>query len=161
MRTLKEFLEEEAEKLRTVPPKGVVMRDEWIAAVDRLMDQILGWIAEADPNHILTIEERTVTIREQMIGSYEVRALTLILGIWTVRVEPIARGVLGPLDRSLPYRKNRVFGQVNLTNGLQKYKIYRRTKDVDSKWFMTNEDGYDWQEFDRDAFEAAIQRLFD
>ena len=161
MRSLKEFLEEEAEKLKTEPSKATLKRDEWVAAVDRLMEEILGWIGEADPNRILAVEERTVAIREEMIGSYEARALTIILGIRSVRVEPIARGVLGPLDRSGPHRPNRVFGRVDLTNGLEKYKIYRRSSGPDSPWFITNEDGYEWRDFDRNAFEAAIQRLFE
>ncbi len=161
MGTLREFLEEQGEQLKVVPSKAAHRRDEWVAAVDALMTQILGWIAEADPNHVLTIEERTVAIREEMVGSYEVRALTIHLGIRSVRVEPIARGVLGPLDRTRPSRPYRVFGRVDLTNGLEKSMVFRQLEDGASRWFITDEDGYGRRNFDRDAFEAAIQRLFD
>ncbi len=161
MGSLREFLDEQAERLKTEPSKAAARRDEWVAAVGRLLAQIRDWIAEADPGHVLTVEERTVTIREEMIGSYEVPALTIILGIRSVRVEPIARNVMGPLEQTRAYRPIRVFGRVDLTNGLEKYKIYRGSKEPDSRWFITNEDGYESRPFDRDAFEATLQSLFE
>ena len=161
MGSLREFLDEQAEQLKNEPSKATATRDEWVAAVGRLIARVRDWIAEADPGHVLTIEDRTVTIREEMVGSYEVPALTIILGVRSVRVEPIARGVLGPLEQTKAYRPIRVFGRVDLTNGLEKYPVYRGSKEPDSRWFITNQDGYESRTFDRDAFEAALQSLFE
>jgi hypothetical protein len=160
MGSLQEFLDEQAERIRTENSKAALMRMEWVAAVDRLMDQIKDWIAQADPKRILTIEEQTITIREERIGSYEVRALTIILGISSVRVQPIGRYVMGPLEQTQAYRPIRVYGRVDLTNGLEKYMVFRDAGGPDSRWFITNQDGYESRAFDRDALEATLQRLF-
>ena len=161
MASLKEFLAEQAEILKNEPSKATATRDEWVAAVGRLIAQVRDWIAEADPGHVLAIEDRTVAIREEMIGSYEVPALTIILGVRSARLEPIARGVAGPLEQTKAYRPIRVFGRVDLTNGLEKYMIFRNAKEPDSRWFITNQDGYESRAFDRDAFEATLQSLFE
>jgi hypothetical protein len=161
VRSLKEFLDEQAERLKTEPSKAAARRDEWVAAVERLMAQVRDWLAEADPNHVLAIEERTVKIREEMIGSYEVPALTIILGLRSVRVEPIARNVMGPLEQTGAFRVIRVFGRVDLTNGLEKYMIFRRAKELDGPWDVVKEDAYPMQPFNHASFEAAIQDLFE
>ena len=161
MASLKEFLAEQAEILKNEPSRATATRDEWVAAVGRLIAQARDWIAEADPGHVLAIEERTVAIREEMIGSYEVPALTIILGVRSARVEPIARGVAGPLARGGEIHARRAFGRVDLTNGLEKYLIYRKEKEPVDRWLIVKQEGYLIRDFDRDSFEAALQSLFE
>jgi predicted transcriptional regulator len=75
--SLKEFLAGEAEKLRTEQSEAMTKREEWIAAVDRLLAQIKDWLEHADEGRILIMQESSVPISEQGIGTYEIRCLTL------------------------------------------------------------------------------------
>ena len=161
MASLKEFLAEQADQLKGELSRAAAARDEWVAAVERLIAQVRGWIAEADPGRVLAIEERAVTIREEMIGSYEVPALTIILGVRSARVEPIARSVAGPLAATGAIHVPRAFGRVDLTNGLEKYMVFRTAKEPDGPWVIVKQDGYRMNHFDRKSFEAALQSLFE
>jgi len=70
MGSLKDFIAEQAEKLRTEEPQAVQKRDEWVAAVDRLDQQVREWLAQADPDHkVLGVRERPYQLREEGIGS--------------------------------------------------------------------------------------------
>ncbi len=161
MASLKEFLESEAEKLRGEQSDAIKRREEWVAAVDRLIAQIKEWLREADPGRILTIEETTHELREHGIGSYEAPGLWIGIGVRQVRVEPISRNVIGPARLSGDYYGGRAYGRVDMTNGSQRFMIIRMNKGLDGQWSITDQDP-DWTDrFDQDSFGTALKSLLE
>lgn len=161
MTSLREFLDEKAERLQAEVSKAQAIRAEWVEAVARLRAQIRAWIAEADTGRILRLLPDMVSIHEEMIGDYRIDTLSIELGPRRVRVEPIARFALGPLASTGVMHVNRTFGRVDLTNGLEKRMLFRTAKHPDGPWIIVQEDGYRVEEFNQRAFEVAIQSLFE
>ena len=160
--SLKDFIAERVEKLRTEKPQADKKRDEWVDAVDRLNQQISEWLTQADPDHnVLEVCERPYQLREEGIGTYEVRGLSIGLGTREVRVEPIARNVAGPLSATGVIQVNRAYGRVDLTDGLKKFMIFRVEKDPEDRWKIIEQDGFQMQTFDQSAFEEALKSLLE
>ena len=53
MMTFQEFLEKQATKQHHKEHRA--RREEWIAAVGRLLEQIRAWLAESDPKKVLDV----------------------------------------------------------------------------------------------------------
>jgi hypothetical protein len=79
-RSLREYLAENADRLRVEKQRAVVRRDEWVAAVDELIVEIRRWLGESDPDHLFSVTEVPHTIDEEGIGHYEVKGLKIVLG---------------------------------------------------------------------------------
>ena len=162
MGSLKDFIAEQAEKLRTEEPRAARKRDEWTAAVDRLNQRIREWLTQADPDQkILEVRERPYPRREEGIGAYEVRGLSIALGPREVRVEPIGRNVAGPLSATGVIHVHRAYGRVDLTDGLKKFMIFRVERDPEDRWNIIEQDGFRMQPFDQSAFEEAFKSLLE
>lgn len=162
MESLKDFIAQQAEKLRTEGPRAVQKRDEWVAAVDRLIEQIKEWLAQADPDrNVLDVRERPFRLREEGIGTYEARGLTISLGPNEIRIEPIARYVAGPLSATGVIYVARAYGRVDLTDGLRKFMIFRVEKDPEDRWNIVEQDGFRMQAFDQSTFEGAFKSLLE
>jgi hypothetical protein len=157
--SLREFLEAEAEKLRGEQSEARGRREEWIASVRQLLDRIKEWLAEADPKGILSIDESPLRLSEQGLGTYDVPALTIGLGTREVRVKPVARRVLAPLRTTPMLQIPRAYGRIDLTNGLDRYLIFRMEKEPTDRWTIVEQDGPMVEPFDRTSFESALQSL--
>jgi predicted transcriptional regulator len=157
--SLKEFLATEADKLQSEQLDAIKRRDEWVEAVDRLLAQIKDWLHQADPGRILTIEETTHKLREHGIGSYEAAGLWVGIGVRQVRVEPVARNVLGPARLSGDYYGRHAYGRVDMSNGSERFMIIRVSKGPDDHWSIMDEDRQRTDRFDQDSFEAALKGL--
>ncbi len=161
MASLKEFLAGEAEKLRTEQSEAMTKREEWIAAVDRLLTQIKDWLQQADEGGILMIKETSFPISEQGMGTYEIGSLTLGLGPREVRVKPVARFVAAPLRSNGMIQVPRAYGRVDMTNGLEKYLILRTEKEPADRWTVIGQDSSRIERFDRSSFESAFKSLLE
>jgi hypothetical protein len=160
--SLKDFIASQAQKLRNEESQATHKRDEWVGAVDRLNQQIRVWLTYADPDHvILDVRETPYQLREEGIGSYEVRGLMISLGRRELRVEPIARNVAGPLSATGVIHVSRAYGRVDLTDGLQRFMIFRVEKDPEDRWSIIKQDGFRMQAFDQFAFEEAFKALLE
>jgi hypothetical protein len=160
--SLKDFIAEQAERLKTEGTRAARTRDEWIAAVDRLNQQIKGWLLQADPEHqLLEVRDRRYQLREEGIGTYEANGLSIGLGPGEVRVEPIARNVAGPLSATGVIHVNRAYGRVDLTDGLRKFLIFRVERDPEDRWNIIEQDGFRMRAFDQTAFEDAFKSLLE
>ena len=98
--------------MHTQEPERAKKRDEWVAAVNRLCNQIKEWLAKADPDKILTVQGRSYEIREEGIGSYTVSGISISLGPRHVDVVPVARNVVGPLSTTGVIYVPRAYGRV-------------------------------------------------
>jgi hypothetical protein len=160
--SLKEFIASQAQKLRNEESQAVDKRNEWVAAVDRLNQQIMAWLTSADPDHaILDVRETPYQLREEGIGSYLARGLIISAGRRELRVKPIARNVAGPLSSTGVIHVSRAYGRVDLTDGLQKFMIFRVQRDPDDRWSIIEQDGFRMQPFDQLAFEQAFKTLLE
>ena len=161
MASLKEFLESEAEKLRSEQAEALTKREEWIAAVGRLVAQIKDWLGQADTKRILMIEEAPLRLSEQGLGTYEIPGLTIGLGPREVRIRPVARYVATPLRSSGVIFVPRVHGRVDMTNGLDKYLIFRVEMEPRDRWSIIEQDSSLLEPFDQDSFASALKGLLE
>ena len=70
-------------------------KDEWTAALDRLFQEIEGWLEPAIQGGYLTTRRVQAQIIEQDFGTYDVPMLEILRGGLTVRLEPIGVRVVG------------------------------------------------------------------
>jgi len=162
MGSLKDFIAEQAEKFRNEERQAVQKRDEWVAAVDRLNQQFKEWLTQADPDHkVLEVREHPHQLREEGIGTYEARGLSISLGRREVRIVPIARNVAGPLSATGVIHVNRAYGRVDLSDDLKKFMIFRVEKDPEDRWNIIEQDGFHMQPLDQAAFEEAFKSLLE
>ena len=159
--TLKDFLAEQAERLQAHGLEAARRRDEWVDAVARLVEHIETWLGEADPGRILDVREHFFELREIKIGTYKVLGLSILLGPTAVYIEPIARFVAGPHSMTGRIHVPRAFGRVDLTNGLERFMIFRVETDPEDRWIIIEQDGYVTRPFGREAFESALQSLLE
>jgi hypothetical protein len=159
--SLKEFLEAEAEKLRTEQAEALSKRQEWIATVSRLLSQIKVWLDQADTQRILMIEEAPLRLSEQGLGTYEIPSLTIGLGPREVRVKPIARYAATPLRSTGVIFIPRVHGRVDMTDGLNKYLIFRVETEPTDRWSIIKQDSSLLEPFDQDSFASALKGMLE
>jgi hypothetical protein len=158
MGTLAEFLKEQSEKLRGGAPERAKNREEWVAAVERLIRQIEGWLREADPEKVLEVERTAVELGERQLGRYTAPGLTITLGSERAQVRPGTRYGMGPMsDDGLT--RGRSQGRVDLTDGVQTYRLYRYVEPGEEWWVIVDDEHYIPKRFDRPAFEAALVSL--
>ena len=79
----------------------------------------------------------------------------------SVRLEPIARNVVGPLSSTGFIHVSRAYGRVDLTDGVQEYMIFRVEKDPADQWSIVEQDGFRMRAFDQVAFEEAFKALLE
>ena len=159
--TLREFLESQEEQLKAGQPQAIKRRDEWIAAVDRLEGRIRDWLASSDPRGLLEVRAESCELREQGIGLYRVGRLVMAMGPRIVRLDPVARNVVGPLSSTGVVHVIRAYGRMDLTDGLRRYYLYRTEVEPEDRWSLIKEDGYDLQPLNQASFEAALQDLLE
>ena len=111
---LKEFLSEKARQPNQLERRR--LRDEWVAAVHRLMSQLQDWLRQADPEHVLDIGIIPVVKREQNIGTYEVPSLDVRDDETVIRVLPVGRNVLHARSQNGNETIN-AQGRVDITDG--------------------------------------------
>src|SRR5947208_7363602 len=92
--TLREFLARNAPADEVRRRKA---RQEWVAAVDRLLKQLRDWVADADASGVLEIEPLQFDKREQGLGAYRIAGLGVNFGERSVKVVPVGRTVLAHL----------------------------------------------------------------
>jgi hypothetical protein len=153
--TLREFL------IKNAPHDEIrrrQAREEWIAAVDRLLEQLRGWLTDAGTEELLELEPLDFEKREQGLGTYHIRGLAINFGERTVKVMPVGRMVLAHLGPYAQPGHEKAEGRVDITNGTNKYYLYRKLTDAGEQWLVQDERS-DIRPLDRERFEAILQDL--
>lgn len=87
----RDFLQQQAQLHRAELLAGKATVAEWRSALERLFQQLRGWLKESDPDNLIDIEERQHEIIEPGLGRYAVSRLDLhVLGKW-IGIVPKAR----------------------------------------------------------------------
>ena len=155
MSTLRELLKEKAHESNQRERRE--KRDEWVAAVKRLIGQFREWLREADPEQVLDVMTLDIEKLEQGLGTYHVPGLEISLDDTTVRVLPVGRNVVGFVgprgDAGI-----RAVGRIDITDGSQKYILYRTTEGGEDRWYAL--DGrFEATLLDQHRFEAIMRDL--
>jgi hypothetical protein len=155
MMTFREFLEKKAQGQRQSERRE--RRDEWVAAVGRLIAQLRAWLTESDPDRLLDVVPLEVEKAEPDLGTYTVPSLKIGVGDVAVRVEPVGRNAVGVVrPRGDP--SVRAEGRVDVTDGVRKYILYRTLKDGKESWYALDE-RFEATPLDRGRLEAILQDL--
>jgi len=140
----------EADRTRTV--------EEWADDSSRLYADIIRWLAADDADRLLKVSSNKIPREEQGLGRYEVPTLSIHLRNRVVDLIPVARNVVGSTGTrgDLGVRAE---GRVDMTNGADKYMLYRAIYPAGPRWVIVDDDTYTVRDLDKDAFEAALQDL--
>lgn len=189
MKALSEFLKQHAEKHQGKKEEFDRLREEWVQSIQRLMNQLQTWLREADPEHLLEAKQHFVEYNEEAIGHYTVPSLVIYLEGRRVQVVPQGRRVVGGIlqvgnefagpsaakvndlrkqlgDSTLPPKQDNcrlwpVEGLVYITDGSERYRLYRMMDGQNEKWLIENEGGTRMTPLDRQTFEEAIVSLLE
>jgi hypothetical protein len=159
VKTLREFLEERAEIDRNQADEKKAIQQEWIESVRRLIQQIKDWLIDSDPARLLEIDETSHELREIDVGVYTAPGLLIRYEAREVRLIPIARMVVGPDLSDGEIRMRRSFGRIDLTDGSEKFMLFRSQKDPSDEWMIVEDRTYVVRKFHRQSFDQAMQRL--
>jgi hypothetical protein len=93
MATLTEFLRKQ--KAADNPERRNQRKKAWLAALDKLFQNIRSWVAEAERENLIKIRIDRVNHTEEALGTYEVPRLTLAVDHKTVVLKPIGATIVG------------------------------------------------------------------
>lgn len=156
MPDFKEWLSQQAAQRGNAAQRQVV--EEWTGAVADLFAQIVRWLAEADPDQVLTITFGMVKKAEEGLGVYEAQTLRIALPARHVDLIPLARKVVGGVvRRGAP--ELQVEGRVDMTNGAEKYLLYRAVTPSGKKWLLVDDLEHIVRDLSKETFEVALQDL--
>jgi len=153
-KSFREFLKEKAKEKDHVERRQ--RREEWVAAISRLIAQFLTWLQEADPEGVLEIFPVDLEKAEQGLGPYQVPGLTIRLSEAVVQVIPVARNVVGYVGTRGDHGV-KAEGRIDMTDGARKYILYRTLADGEH-WYVLDE-RYQPTPLDRERFVAVLQDL--
>ncbi len=153
--TFREFLETKAQQRQHKERRE--RREEWIAAVGRLIGQMRGWLAESDPAGVLEVLPMEVERAEPGLGTYRVQSLKVRLGESAVEVMPVGRNAVGTVAPSGEIAMH-AEGRVDITDGVRRYILYRTLKDEREGWFVLDE-RFRAAPLDRARLEEILQDL--
>ena len=154
--TFREFLDKQAQQKQQHEERRQ-RREQWIAALDRLIKQLSAWLAEADPGRVLDVVRTDVERAEPGLGTYQAPSLTISLGEAAVLVVPVGRDVVGIVG-SQGDIGIRAEGRVDITDGIRKYILYRTLKDGQEKWYALDEH-FKAEPLNREQLEKILQDL--
>lgn len=156
--TLREFLLQNAPRADQEKRRRQT-REEWIAAVDRLLAQLRAWITEAGTTELLDLEPLEFEKREQGLGAYRIKGLAIHFGESTVKVVPVGRNVLANLGPYAEPGHEKAEGRVDIANGAYKYYLYLKLKDAGEEQWLVQDERAGIRPLDREQFEAILQDL--
>jgi len=159
--SLRDFLKQKAALYAAESEKNRADIEEWQAAVERLLAQVEGWLATADPEGIIRHTRDQIEVTEPGFGRYSISRLNLrAFGKW-VGLLPKARRTV---KRAAPQQKGapaQATGRVDITDEIRRYVLYRFSHGTDEQWCMDDTaTNSDLQPLTAERFEAALLSYF-
>jgi hypothetical protein len=152
--TFREFLKKKAND--EAGPDRARRREEWLASVKALLTQVRDWLKESDPDGLLDVRTTVYERVEQELGVYAVEGLRIRLGEAMADVVPVGGNVAGPVI-TREGSAMAVRGRVDVTNGAEKYVLYR-VGDDRTLWQVVDQDGRS-SPLTQQQFEVILQDL--
>jgi hypothetical protein len=98
MSELADFLKIKKSETSAKQPDWNQMKTDWLITLREFFSNIREWLSEIDQD-LLSIEYPSVTIQEEHIGSYQAPSMHIKTDWAYVRIEPIARIIIGGKGR--------------------------------------------------------------
>jgi hypothetical protein len=156
MSALQELIREQAQRLSQ--PDVKKQRDHWLQQEEQLLAQLEAWLKAADPDGALKVEKTSHELREEKFGSYAASGMRIDLGGRRVEIVPRGGAVGGvvPLEDGRPVR---IHGLVDVSNDVERYRLYRTLDDSGERWFIKHRAAERAVSLDRTNFESAMVDL--
>jgi hypothetical protein len=130
-------------------------RGEWLDAIQRLFEEVRGWLRQSDPEGLLDVETYGLARTEPDLGAYEAPALRIHLGAIEIDLVPVSRKVQFKGSSGAP---SELLGRVDITDGIRKYNLYRQVRGGNECW-QIRDDHNQFTPLDRRKFELILQDL--
>jgi hypothetical protein len=159
-RTLTDVLREYAVKHHAEFEGQRARKEEWLAAIGRLLEQLRGWLREADKDGVLRIDPEVYDIGEEALGWYEAPGLTVYLGSRQVKIKPVGRATTG---RRIDGASDGLVaeGRVDLRAGAIWYMLFRSLAEGGESWHLVAPESFKAIPLTRESFDEAMARLFE
>jgi hypothetical protein len=137
--SIEKLVQQLEQQPKTVEEHFSEKRDEWVADVSKLMNDVAAWLGPAIEKKLVRVERGEVDIDEQDTGPYRVAALTIHLGERKVEVKPRGMRVVGVVPAGGGKRIVGARGRVDLVSGPARATILRK---ADRTWQVAAVDGW-------------------
>lgn len=153
----KEWLVEQAVQEGSIAERRKLI-EQWTDSVANLFAKIIAWLDEDDTRKVLTVQAGKIQRREEELGVYDVATMRISLSAKAVDLIPLAKNVVAGMGKrgELGFRAE---GRVDMTNGAEKYMLYRVVTSEGEKWVLVDDDKYSVKDLTKETFEAALQDL--
>jgi len=158
--TLNELLRSKVRDFQAETEKNIGVVSEWQASLARLFNQLKEWLAAADPDRILQIQESFKEVKEPGLGHYSAPRMDIrALGQW-IAVLPKARRTMRSATPPRALSPENATGRVDVTDDLLRYILYRFGTGESEIWTIEGPDGSALQELNAKTLEAALVSYF-
>ncbi|MBY0230306.1 MAG: hypothetical protein K2W96_13565 [Gemmataceae bacterium] len=154
MSALAEFLREKAGTWKHLTEANQQTISEWRSAVEALFATLRRWLAEADPEGVLLVEQREMEVKEPGLGRYKVPRLDLRTVDQWIGIIPKARNTVVSASPKLKAHPLRATGRVDITDEVRSYILFRLPEAEGDAWYI--DDMREQKRLDRQAFEDAL-----
>lgn len=167
MGKLREYLQQEADRIRAETARQEATVREWRGALNRLFSRLAGWVEDSDPGGLLAVSRPDETFYEAGLGECGLPTLVVRLGDRAARIVPRARFVVAavrPTDRD---GDEQATGMAELRDyGAASHYLFRlppRPGETDDAWYIQSVARWNQDDANRrvepltpDRFEAAL-----
>jgi len=96
--SLVDFVRQKAEK-QEKGPDWDARRAKWQGDIAHLYGMVRGWLKPLESNRTIRVEEATVTLREDYLGTYKVPEMSILIGSQKVAFHPKGTLIVGAQGR--------------------------------------------------------------
>ncbi len=145
MNDLVEFFRKKKESVAQLELDKEKMLQEWLDALKKLFDQFEKWLEPAT-NEGLAVKPYHKEIAEEDLGMYQAPALEVSFGLRKVRIEPIARLIIGGA------------GRVDVDSWRGIFKLIRSAPQ--GEWYLVRKSLAEREPLDERVFTNLIKEIF-
>ncbi len=159
--SFKEFLASQESRLRAEQAAQEQARQDWIGAVDRLIERISAWIKSSDPHNLVKLDPQLLGDIDETGGLRkldELAELRVSIGHQEVIIRPAVHDTLGPQWKP---GEGKWTGRVDMMGSPYGYQLYRYVfADGREEWYVRNTRDYQIKALEQSSFDAALVDLF-
>lgn len=98
-KNFEDWLKKHEKKLKENEIDWRVQKDEWLDFIDKFYKSLEIWLSSFKKEGTVSYEYKHIQLTEDYIGTYEVRAMTIIFGGQKLTLEPIGTLLIGTKGR--------------------------------------------------------------
>ncbi len=144
MNELAEFFRKKKGAVAQLESEGAKMLQDWLEVLGKLNKQLIEWLGAAT-HEGLAIKPYSKEIAEERLGTYQAPALEVTFGGIKMRVEPVARFVVGG------------YGRVDIDS---RRGIFKLILDDKGAWLLVRRSLADAEPLTESSFSKLVQEIF-